>query len=1558
MNKAELAAALGAHNVQFHSKATVAELRSLYSDTIGKEKETATTKQGEGDNGKNQNEQTENSEKQPNDSGEIDDTAKKTSELNIENSDDQDQKELDDLLLRIPKTPAAQKLHDIQIEEELLDAQIRLLEKKKRVFDLEASMQTSSQATTSNIQANMFTPIAQHIFKPTYKDIKHLVPLFSGSDDYDANKWIVDFERACDALQADDVTKLKFFRQSMKSESVAELFLHTDSSAKYSEIRASFLKNFGFAWNVGDVIDRLRKTTFDSANTTVMGYILKMQQIASRVEIEEKHVVQIIVEGFKDKSPHIAVLYPATTFAELKEFSHRYAKLRELSPAVQSTSGARPKTKTNISGARSGVTSGASSVTSDAVQCFNCSGFGHFSRDCTAPKRNPGSCFRCGSSQHKLPDCPMPKPTPTNNRVALITSATSENVEQSDRALSEVNTVSVTFLSECSVHISKDFVSLFDSGSPISLIKYSAVPKQLTQHETMSDSGYNGIGRFKICTYGVISVQIKFRNICKRIKIFVIPDNFMSHSVLLGRNFMRAFGIRLSIETVTNNIPKPKIEINVDSKRNKIRVSNQTLHCVYGSFSDKNLDFLSECELCRRLPNACIANCDSVSIANPVETSNAMEFENSIDYIDETISSISEIMTIDIGQFSSESFDINPKLNVFHRGAIEKIIQNDYLDLANIPPIEHDYKVNIQLTSDVPISFRPRRLSYSDKQLVDKLIDDLLKRKIIRPSNSPYAFPIVLPSKKDGTKRMCVDYKSLNKIMVRSSFPLPLIDDCLERMEGKRYFTILDLKNGFHQVKMAEDSVQYTAFVVPSGQYEYNYLPFGLKIGPGIFQKFINWLLNDFIREGSVVSYMDDFTLATKTIPEHLDLLKRVLRRLAEFRLEINPDKCKFCYSEIDLLGFTINSKGARPNGKHLEAVRNMKPPRNVDHVNKILGLFSYFRRFIKSYSTYSAPIRQLTKNNVPFEWTAECQRIFENLKTQLTSTPILAIYNPTRETELHCDACSKGYGGILLQRQDDGKMHPTAYFSKSTSSAESVLHSYELETLAIVYSLQRFETYLGIPFTIVTDCEALVQTMNMQKTSPKIARWSLYMQKYDFKIKHRSGTLMGHVDTLSRYPIASMEIVDCSEKTIALIDPTDIDLQLQIFQNRDENIVQLRESLEKKNIENFVLEDGLVYRQKEGERALLYVPKEMETNIIRQAHDKTCHMGISKCVDQIQLHYWFPKMRNKVEHFVRNCIQCAVHTVPPHCSYRTLHNIPKKPIPFDTIHVDHFGPLPSLISKKKHILVIVDSFTKHVKLYACNTPGSKEVITSLESYIEYYSRPKRLIGDRGTAFTSSEFESYLSENNIEHVKNATCSPQANGQVERVNRIIKAMLAKISEPIQHSDWHKLLRKIEFAINNSVHSSTKQTPSRLLFGVHQRGKDVDVLSEFMEEKLSSDQSPDFDTLRSLASENIEKSQKRNLDWNIKNRKPHIQFQEGDYVLIRNVDTTIGTNKKFVPKFRGPYQVHKILPNDRYVIRDIENCQITQIPYDGIIEASRIRKYVEGQDTLGVESDSEE
>lgn len=236
---------------------------------------------------------------------------------------------------------------------------------------------------------------------------------------------------------------------------------------------------------------------------------------------------------------------------------------------------------------------------------------------------------------------------------------------------------------------------------------------------------------------------------------------------------------------------------------------------------------------------------------------------------------------------------------------------------------------------------------------------------------------------------------------------------------------------------------------------------------------------------------------------------------------------------------------------------------------------------------------------------------------------------------------------------------------------------------------------------------------------------------------------------------------------------------------------------------------------------------------------------------------------------------------------------------------------------------------------------STREVVESLRKYFEYYGRPVRVVTDRGTCFTSLEFGNFLVGLNVQHVKVAVASPQANGQVERMNRTLTGILSKISEPLQHANWAGQLRLVEFAFNNTVSRSIRTTPSMLLFGVHQRGPTVDHLSEYLDEKGLNPVPRDLPQSREEASEAIRASQDYNLRRFAETHRPACAYQRGDFVVIRNVDTTVGANKKLLPRYRGPYLVHKVLPNDRYVVRDIDGCQITQMPYDGVIESRNMR-----------------
>lgn len=595
-------------------------------------------------------------------------------------------------------------------------------------------------------------------------------------------------------------------------------------------------------------------------------------------------------------------------------------------------------------------------------------------------------------------------------------------------------------------------------------------------------------------------------------------------------------------------------------------------------------------------------------------------------------------------------------------------------------------------------------------------------------------------------------------------------------------------------------------------------------------------------------------------------------------------------------------------------------------------------------------------------------------LRDLLVSAPVLAIYNQNRETELHTDASSAGFGAVLMQRQDDGKFHPVAYFSKSTTSGEANLHSYELETLAIVYALNRFEDWLdGIHFTIVTDNDAVKYTLSNGKLNKRVQRWTMAMQHYKYSIKHRKGVSMGHVGALSRrHTIAYADVEDDVElklliaqvaekvnhakpsnkdrqQTAAYADANELDFQIQVAQNRDEGIQELVVKLEAEEVEGYELVDGVAFRRDKDNRLQLMVPDEMEDDIIRMIHEKIGHMSVDKSYEQICKHYWFPGMKAKVENFIRNCVRCIVNAAPPRAGQANLHSIPKVSVPFDTLHVDHFGPLPSLKSKRKHVLVIVDAFTKMVRLYPVNSTSSREVCASLDKYFSYYSRPRRIITDRGTAFTSNEFTEYPKKHNVSHVKVAVASPQANGQVERVNRVLKSTLAKITDPIDHADWSNKLSQVEYALNNTVQKSIKQTPSKLLFGIEQRGEIVDELTEYLEEKFAYETDRDLIQIRADADSAIKRSQEYNELYFLKHSIPAKTYAAGDFVVIRNTDTTVGSNKKLIAKYRGPYVIRRVLPNDRYVVTDIDNCQVTQMPYDGIVEAKRIRKWTQKRDS---------
>ena len=436
----------------------------------------------------------------------------------------------------------------------------------------------------------------------------------------------------------------------------------------------------------------------------------------------------------------------------------------------------------------------------------------------------------------------------------------------------------------------------------------------------------------------------------------------------------------------------------------------------------------------------------------------------------------------------------------------------------------------IQLEIDMgdaqPRKQHPRRLPFVAKQEVARQLQTMQEEGIIEPSNSPWASPIVLVLKKDGSYRFCVDYRELNAVTKPDIFPLPRIDDLLDQLGNTKFFSTLDLASGFWQVQVHPNSRAKTAFVTPQGLHEFQVMPFGLTNAPAVFQRLMQKVLLDLNPKNGVdfvTVYIDDILVYSKTLEQHLDHLKAVMDRLIQTGLKLKPSKCLFVQNEVNYLGHVITPKGLKASDWHVTAVRDFPVPSNVKEVKQFLGLSSFYRKFVPSFAKLAQPLHSLTKKNAHFKWTEDCQQGFELLKRKLTEAPVLAYPNFSTGFTIETDASYPGLGAILSQEQEDGCFHPVSYASRALSPAERNYGITDLETLAVVWAITHFRHYLyNQQVRIYTDHAAVKSVLQNPNISGKHTRWWTKVYGSGLKeinIVHRAGKESCNVDALSRNP-------------------------------------------------------------------------------------------------------------------------------------------------------------------------------------------------------------------------------------------------------------------------------------------------------------------------------------------------------------------------------------------------------------------------------------------------------
>ncbi len=640
------------------------------------------------------------------------------------------------------------------------------------------------------------------------------------------------------------------------------------------------------------------------------------------------------------------------------------------------------------------------------------------------------------------------------------------------------------------------------------------------------------------------------------------------------------------------------------------------------------------------------------------------------------------------------------------------------MDLGQCPWIQH----RIDTGDAAPISQIPYKSAFKERELIQAQVDRMTKQGIIEESQSPWSSPVVLAKKPDGTWRFCVDYRKLNAVTVDDVYPLPNIEDALQRLEGSSLFSLMDLQSGYHQLALHKDDQKKSAFITADGLYQFKVLPFGLKGAPSRFQRTMDIVLAG-LRWTSCLVYIDDVVVWGRDCLEHLTRLDKVLTCLKKAGLKLKLTKCHFLEGELKILGHIVNKEGVAPNPEKIKAVAEFPSPRpegkraeNVKLIQSFVGLCSYYRRHIQDFSKIARPLTELTKKDSEFIWMSEQKESFQQLKDALANAALLNHPRKDLPMEIYPDACGHGLGATLSQRID-GVEKPLCFASRLVSKTEANYSITELECLALVWALKKFRSYIwGCKVIVYTDHSALCWLMTKRDLAGRLARWKLSIQEYDITIKYRSGKLHINGDSLSRFPVDKPEAEEeedpCLQISHVMEEKIRDPFTGETPDNEDDwidarynavakaqaqephwkDLIERLKEKDRKSCKNYVLINELLYLRKFTKDRVLYrlcVPQYLKRKILRAHHDDLIagHMGMTRTRQRIMTRYHWPKMATEINQYVQSCVSCQARKGPPQKPGGFLQSIHVEK-PFQKVGIDLLGPFPLSKGGKRNIIV------------------------------------------------------------------------------------------------------------------------------------------------------------------------------------------------------------------------------------------------------------------------------
>ncbi|KAJ9545341.1 hypothetical protein OSB04_025048 [Centaurea solstitialis] len=866
-----------------------------------------------------------------------------------------------------------------------------------------------------------------------------------------------------------------------------------------------------------------------------------------------------------------------------------------------------------------------------------------------------------------------------------------------------------------------------------------------------------------------------------------------------------------------------------------------------------------------------------------------------------------------------------------------------------------------------PVTRAPYRLAPTEMKEMMTQLQELSEKGFIRPSSSPWGAPVLFVKKKDGSMRMCIDYRELNKVTVKNRYPLPRIDDLFDQLQGAGCFSKIDLRSGYHQVRVKEDDIPKTVFRTRYGHYEFLMMSFvigsyqvmhkptlapvlndawsvghvcvhvakmgmrkrapvrakdwhrfffkladhdltsrvtydfGLTNAPTVFMDLMNRVCRPFL-DKSVIVFIDDILVYSKDKAEHERHLREVLKVLRDEKLYAKFSKCEFWLHEVQFLGHVVSRDGIKVDPAKIEAMMNWKSPTNPSEIRSFLGLAGYYRRFTQDFSKIASPLTVLTKKNAKFLWSDKQEEAFRTLKEKLCQAPVLALPDGTEDFIVYSDASKMGLGCVLMQR---GKV--ISYASRQLKDHGKNYSVHDLELAAVVFALKLWRHYLyGTKCTLFTDHKSLQHIFDQKELNMRQRRWLELLKGYDYDLLYHPGKANVVADALSRKNHGDGFGVTLN--------------RISVVSSLMEKIkASQMESLREENLKNEVMvkQKELLTEDSRGLKLFqgrIWVPKIGGNRelLLDEAHKSkySIHPGSTKMYRDLKSNYWWPVMKLDVASYVEKCVTCLQVKAEHQKPYGSLQPLEIPEWKWEHITMDFVTKLPRTLRGHDTIWVIVDRLTKsaHFLEMRETLPMDKLAKLYIDEVVRRHGVPLSIVSDRDSRFTS-RFWDGLQEGLGTKLKLSTAyHPQTDGQSERTIQTLEDMLRSCIIDFG-GNWDTHLPLVEFAYNNSYHSSIGMAPFEALYG--RKCRTPTCWIEAGEKQFAGPEiiQETTDKVKSIR-ERLRTAQDRQKSYADKKRRP-MDFQLGDRVMLKVSPwkgiIRFGKRGKLSPCFLGPFTI---------------------------------------------------